>query len=311
MKEFIHYLENKNFSKDTQRTYLLQAQLFLKWFKKDPITCERKDILKYLEHLKNKKQQQNNTRSSALTALKHYFDFLVQNEIVAQNPCGGLKIRGSVKKFLYNIYTTQQLEELQDNFYQYFIISYDDKKIKSNQKLPSLLCRHRNYIMLSLLIHQGLATNELQNISVNDIDITKATITIKKSTKRKERTIALKASQIGSLMNYLQHIRSQFFDFCVQSDNLFFALPSSANYSAEDSGLEYTLKTLKKQIKTINEHFLSFKQLRASVITQWLKTEGLRKTQYLAGHYSIASTESYLPNDLEQLTDDIAKFNPF
>lgn len=311
MQKFIHYLESQNFSKDTQRTYLLQAELFLKWFKIEEIICERKDILKYLEHLKNKKQQQNNTRSSALNALKHYFNFLVQNQSIAQNPCRGLKIRGSFKKYLYNIYTTQQLEELHDNFYQYFITSYDDRKIKRNQKLPSLLCRQRNYMMLGLLIHQGLATNELQDISIHDIDITKASIIIKKSTKRKERTIALKAAQIGSLMNYLQNIRPQFFDFCEKSDHLFFALPSSANYSAENTGLEYTLKTLKKQIKTIDAHFLSFKQLRASVITQWLKTEGLRKTQYLAGHYCIASTESYLPNDLEQLTDDIAKFNPF
>ena len=36
-----------------------------------------------------------------------------------------------------------------------------------------------------------------------------------------------------------------------------------------------------------------------------------RKAQYMAGHKSIVSTEEYLPNHIEDLADDITKFNPF
>ena len=81
--------------------------------------------------------------------------------------------------------------------------------------------------------------------------------------------------------------------------------------ASNNSQLTDTFKPLVKQLKTIDKNFESFKQVRASVITYWLKTEGLRKTQYLAGHRYISSTEKYLPNNLEGLIDDIAKFNPF
>jgi integrase len=71
------------------------------------------------------------------------------------------------------------------------------------------------------------------------------------------------------------------------------------------------LKKLKKKIQSIDRNFINFQQIRASVVTHWIQTEGLRKAQYLAGHRSINSTESYLPNDLNELMNDIQKFNPF
>ncbi len=58
-------------------------------------------------------------------------------------------------------------------------------------------------------------------------------------------------------------------------------------------------------------HFLGHFLMPQPVITQWLKIDGLRKAQYYAGHRYISSTEKYLPNDIDGLIDDIAKFNPF
>ena len=66
-----------------------------------------------------------------------------------------------------------------------------------------------------------------------------------------------------------------------------------------------------KQLKSIDRNFINFSQIRTSVITHWIQTEGLRKAQYLAGHRNIVSTETYLPNDLNELINDIQKFNPF
>jgi integrase len=68
---------------------------------------------------------------------------------------------------------------------------------------------------------------------------------------------------------------------------------------------------LSEKLKKIDREFSNFAQLRASVITYWIKTYGLRKAQYLAGHKSIVSTEEYLPNLIEDLAEDITKFNPF
>lgn len=318
MKEFTSFLENKNHSATTQRAYIRNVNLFLSWFKKDAINCTKKDVLKYLEHLQNKKQQDNITRRNALIAINHYFTFLVKNEQATSNPTALIKIRGTHKRNLYNIYTAEELQQLHDNYYHNFIRNYNDScypsrlgGIPANQREQSLLSRQRNYVMLGFLIYQGLATNELQKIKLADIDPNKATVKISSSKKSNERTLPLKASQIGSLINYIESIRQKFFTYCNETEQLFFALPESSKRKTSNENLMHTFKPLTKQVKSIDKNLLNFKQIRASVITQWLKTEGLRKTQYYAGHRYISSTEKYLPNDLDGLIDDIAKFNPF
>jgi site-specific recombinase XerD len=54
----------------------------------------------------------------------------------------------------------------------------------------------------------------------------------------------------------------------------------------------------------------NLQQIRASVITHWLKLYNLRQTQCMAGHRFVSSTEAYMVNDLEGLLEDINKFHP-
>lgn len=321
MEDFIKYLESKNHSKTTQKAYIRNVNLFLSWYKKDVINCTKKEVLKYLEHLQNIKLQENITRRNALIAINHYFNFLASpfgGGLEGANPTALIKIRGTHKRQLYKIYTAEELQQLYDNYYHTFIRNFDDYcfasrigGIPANQRQQTLLSRQRNYIMLGLLINQGLATNELQKISITDIDLQKGTIKISSGKKSNERTLQLKASQIGAIINYIENIRPKFFVFCEESERLFFALPESSKRKTNATNLMHTFKPLTKQVKSIDKNLLNFKQIRASVITQWLKIDGLRKAQYYAGHRYISSTEKYLPNDIDGLIDDIAKFNPF
>ncbi len=312
MKDFIQYLQQKNLSKSTQDYYQLYIDRFLYWLDKDIIDCTKKDILRYLAYLKNHKNQANITRRNNLIALNHYFTFLLQNNDIANNPTALIKIRGTKKKMLYNIYSFDELEQLNDNFHHVFIRNFDDNHIPKNQRKQAYLSRQRNYVLFSLLIYQGLITSELQKINLNDIDLIKATIHIKGRTKGEQRTMSLNASQIGALMQYVQNIRPQFLAYRTQETNqLFLPLPESGKTTNNSTQISGLIKPLSKQARSIDSKFVNFKQIRASVITYWIKTYGLRKAQYLAGHRHINSTENYLPNDLESLTDDMAKFNPF
>lgn len=318
MEDFIKYLESKNHSKTTQKAYLRNVNLFLSWYKKEQINCTKKDVLKYLEHLQNKKLQENITRRNALIAINHYFTFLCKTEAVPTNPTALIKIRGTHKRQLYKIYTAEELQQLYDNYHHTFIRNFEDLcfasrigGIPANQRQQTLLSRQRNYIMLGLLLNQGLATNEIQKINLTDIDLNKATVKISSGKKSNERTLQLKASQIGAIINYIENIRHKFFTFCTETDKLFFALPESSKRKTNATNLMHTFKPLTKQVKSIDKNLLNFKQIRASVITHWLKIDGLRKAQYYAGHRYISSTEKYLPNDIDGLIDDIAKFNPF
>ena len=312
MRSFIKYLESKNHSKATQKHYLLSFDKFMQWYGNQVESCTKKDILNYLAYLKDKRNQENITRNNNLIALNHYFTFLVQSGAALHNPTTLIKIRGTQKKKLHHIYTFEQLEQLHDDFYHKYIRNFDQNHIPKNQRQQSFLNRERNYIMLGFLIYQGLATNELQKITLNDIDLNKATVKITGSKKSSERTIALNASQIGSLINYLNIIRPQFFNYRNdESDQLFLLLPATGKTVTNSNDIMSVIKPLTKQVRNLDTKFTKLVQIRASVITYWIKNYGLRKAQYLAGHKNIHTTETYLPNDLESLTDDITRFNPF
>ena len=302
-KDFTAYLESKNLAVSTQSAYTKSVNYFFKYIKKEDIQIRKPDILKYLEYMKNKKGVQNVTRRNNLIAINHYFTFLYENEKITENPCWNLKIRGANKKHLYKIYTPEELIQLADNFYTIFISGFkDNNRLSETQKQMSFLSRHRNYAMLTFMLFQGLPTAELPQIKLNDINLAKAKLTLN------NRTLPIQATQMGTLIYYINTIRPNALDFCqIETDKLFFSL-SAEQY---DKTFIKPLLKLTKQVKSIDRNFTNFAQTRASIITHWIQTEGLRKAQYLAGHKHIHSTENYLPNDLENLIDDINKLHPF
>jgi site-specific recombinase XerD len=266
-----------------------------------------------LEYLKNNKKIQNSYRRHYLNALNHYFTFLQKNEQISKNPCLLLKIRGQKRKTLYKIYTTEELDFIFDTYYQLFVRNYDNSHVPQNIWKRSTLGKERNALIISILINQGTTTKEIEKIEINDVDLIKATIKIRGRQHSNERIIPLKANQIGLFLNYLQNIRPQLAEYqIIESNKLFLPLPKNIQKQTKNDTIPICIYfALGKQLKTIDKQFINFKQVRASVITFWIKTQGLRKAQYLAGHRYTSSTESYLPNNLDDLIDDINKLHPF
>lgn len=317
INDFTEYLQAKDLSNTTQVVYSRYLNDFLKWYNKTDISQTTKaDILNYLGYLKTTKKQQNITRRNSLIALNHYFTFLMDKELILRNPTALIKIRGTQKKTLYNIYTFEELTQLADDYYINFIQNYNDNHIPKNQRKQSNLSKQRNYLMLSFLLLQGLVTSDLQKIHLTDIDYQKATVKITGGKKSNDKTLPLNASQIGALMHYIQNVRPQIVEYHTNQDTtqLFLTLPESGRTKANQNpktGTQGIIKNLSTQVKSLDTKFVNFKQTRASTITHWIKTVGLRKAQYYAGHRYISTTERYLPNDLQSLTEDITKFNPF
>ena len=311
-KGFTAYLESKDITATTITCYIKYIDLFFERVKKEDVQITKPDILKHLEYLKNIRQVQNNTRQRHLSALNHYFTLLFRNEQIAENPCFLLKIRGVKRKQLYNIYTIEQLDELFDNYYQLFVRNYDDSHIFEHQRQQVNLKMNRNALILSILINQGITASEFENIEIDDVDLTKATIKVRGTRQSNGRTLPLKATQIGLFIQYLQNIHPQFLEYQkTETNKLFLPLPKGNQKRTDNDKLLSTFNKLIKQVKTIDRQFINFKQVRASLITSWIKTHGLRKAQYMAGHRYISSTENYLPNNIDDLIDDINKLHPF
>jgi site-specific recombinase XerD len=305
MNDFIQYLQQKNFTVNTQNRYIKDVAYFLQWNNSSEVN--KKQILDYLTYLQDVRHNTNHSRNCALNSLKHYFNYLVQSNQITTNPTSLIKLRGTKKKQLYKIFTPEELQNIYDNYHHHFI---RNSTAKSNNTFEqrALLSKQRNYIMLGLLVYQGITTNELYFLQVNDIDIQKGIVKIAGSKRSNERTILLQAPQIGSLINYIQNIRTQ---FNPTNDTLFVTLAENETSQNKATNCKNAVQKLAAQIKQIEPNFLNCNQIRASVITQWLQQNGLRKTQYLAGHKYISSTEYYAANELQTLTNDIENFNPF
>jgi integrase/recombinase XerD len=311
--EFISYLQSKDLAKSSILHYNKYVEWFFLFIQKEADQITKTDVLKYLEHLKNKRGQINQTRNNNLIGLNHYFTFLHKAEQISANPCLFLKIRGTKKVSLYRTYTPEELTELYDNYYNTFVRTYDDNHIPKNQRKQSNLSKTRNAVILNILIHQGATTKEIETIELCDLDLMGATLKLRGAKKSNSRFLPLQATQIGVLMYYLQTVRPELLEYHdnKESQRLFLTLPETSKNKTDSSTLMHVFKPLARQVKEIDKNFLSFNQIRASVITNWLKVHGLRKTQVLAGHRYISSTEKYKANDLQQLTEDISKLHPY
>lgn len=313
MNDFTTYLQQKNLSIATINRYEQLTKKFITWFGSDAMNYHKKDVLNYLSYLKTNTNQQNISRNNSLIALRHYFDYLISEEYLTTNPTAFIKIRGTDKRRLYYTYNPQELEELADAYYLLEVKRTQEKRKAGVGEYflnRSYWSKMRNYTILTFLIHQGLHVREILALTTQDIQLHKATVHIKAGTIRgNARNLPLHATQIGAVLQYINEIRPQL--ETTESDNLLFLPFYKKDPKAKKPNTQPNFKRFTKKLKELNPNFTSLKQLRASVITYWIQTYGLRKAQYFAGHKSIVSTEEYMPNNIEDLAEDITKFNPF
>ena len=308
--DFKKYLKNKALSKTTIESYYAQTMEFITFLDKDNTeieNCTEKEIMRYLGEL-NKKELSQQTKKLRLYALKHFFDYQIENNQRNDNPAKRIKIQVVRKQRIYQILSVQELQNLYES---YQVPKEDDKRSHHNWFHSYKLSRERNKVILGLLINQGITTAEVKRILTDDLDLRKGTIDIRGGRIGKDRTLELKSHQIMDLMEYQYKTRTELLKFQQQStQQLFLSTPSSGENYASGNGNLQIWKSLTKELKTQNPKVVNFKQVRASVITHWFKQYNLRQVQYRAGHRHIHSTEEYLINDIEDLQTEIDKFHP-
>lgn len=148
---FLTYISNKDYSKETIRGYqedLLDFLLFSKNKKVKDITYSF--IREYLSYLYNQKYT-SRTISRHISALKSFFKYLMQEGIIQSNPMT-LVSNPKLDKKLPNYVNYQDLETL---------LSIPDRQDKLGL---------RNALILELLYSTGVRVSELVGIKIQDID---------------------------------------------------------------------------------------------------------------------------------------------
>lgn len=304
MGNFKQYLEKKGHSHKSIAGHYHTLCRFIGWCESENIESDQAtygELLAYVKYLQNRKVKQR-TVQLYINTLSHYFTWRVKQGEREENPARHMNIKGIQRNHLYHIIPKVELESL----YEKYPIPEESSKDKNqNWFKASVLTAKRNKAMTGLMVWQGLTTSELQNLTLRDLKLREGKIYIAGTRRSNERELVLESAQILDLMEYTLQVRPELAALTgTESDRLFISNGKGAG------NLHNTISKLMVKLKELHRGLSSLQQIRASVIVHWLKNHNLREVQYRAGHRYISSTENYLLNDLEGLSDEINKFHP-
>jgi len=251
------------------------------------------ELMEYLRYLKKRSLNQL-TIQSYIIGITHYFESLKEAKVIETNPARYLDIKVKQTRKLYPTLKKEQLENLYQNF---------DVKGMRNTKASARASAIRNRIATGLMVYQGLDVSALSALQREDVNILDGTITIRGSRTGNRRILALQARQIIELDRYISQTRKELQTHFKKEESEELLIHGYTHYR---DALKRLIQRLRKQ----EPELLAAHQIRASVITHWLKQYNLREVQYMAGHRRVHSTELYQQNDTESLQRDIDRFHP-
>ena len=285
---FEDYLKSNGYAPRSIVTMKRTLDTFKKWLDRESMEADQvnyRDILAYMKHLQKTGVSQR-TIQHYLISVRHYYNHLLAEKEATLNPLTGLKIQGVKRKVLYHIFQPHQLHAIYNSF--------QDETLKGR----------RNKVMLGLLVYQGLRTEELGRLEVNHIKLKEGKIDVPGGIRRNGRMMNLESHQIMEMYDYILQVRPEILKRSKRLTNKLFVSPEGGTIVSNFvSGLMVRIRKQNPQVKNA-------KQLRASVITKWLRMYNLREVQYLAGHRYISSTESYLENEMEGLQEEVNQYHP-
>jgi integrase/recombinase XerD len=302
LKDFKTYLQELGNDTNTIRQKSNYTGYFLNWLESERLQPEEtryNDLLNFIDYCKlegNSKKHIN----SKLRGIRGFYEYLKKLSPKIINPAANLNLKGTHKKTISGIIDFTALE----NFYQSF-------ETKTNRD-------KRNKIILGLLIYQGVTTEELKQLEPGHLKLKEGKIYIPGDRRRNSRKLELKPFQILELHEYLTETRPKLLNEITAprparkpdrinktrlENQLFISINGSEN-------IKNSLLHLFRAIRKTNPEIQNPKQIRASVITNWLKNYNLRQVQYMAGHKYVSSTERYQLNNLDNLQSKLEKLHP-
>lgn len=302
-EKFKEWLILKKYSPATTETNIKIVEYFRTWAESENITelseISYSDAMMFMQR-SSKKGASQKTIANYLLHVRKYYQFLISEGEVKENPVAHIKVQGIKRKIYYDVLNSEELQKL---YHEYpTTIEYEAGKIVPPQQ-KNVLSRKRNKVILSLLIYQGLRVEEVAALNLQDLELRGGKITIHSQRRTAARAMELESHQVYELMDYIHETRRQFLQTNEATDKLFLQWNKGENFYG-------ITQMMLKHLRKINRRIKNFEQIRASVITAWLKQYDLRKVQYLAGHKYVSSTEEYKANNIDELQDDVTKYHP-
>jgi integrase/recombinase XerD len=281
---FIEYLQQQQLAKNSIAHYERGIEAFIDWLEDEQLTASAfhyNDLMAFIEHCYQRGASKR-TVGGQLTVIRHYCRYLIHEKQRTDNPAAGVFIKGLNRAIPVNLLTTEELETL---YQQYQIQLHVDTSKK---------------IMLGLLIYQGTTVGELARLRHHHFLMKDGKVIIKGTRHTNERTLSLQSHQMHSLQQYLKTNK--------QKEGYLFVEGRKQQVSVHN--IHNRLQWMFHQLRELNPKVVNAKQIRMSVVTNWLKKHSLRETQYLAGHKYVSSTARYQTTNLDDLQQALKDHHP-
>lgn len=302
--KFREWLTLKGYSPTTLRTTVQTVAYFRGWTAKENIVSLEEvcypDVMAFMQWCQKGSVSQK-TIGNYLSHVSKYYTFLISEGTVTENPVASIKVKGIKRKIYYDMLDPVQLQELYDGYPT--AITYEPGRVIPPQQ-RNTLSRQRNKVILGLLVLQGLRVEEVAALKLQDLRLREAKVTVHRMRRTASRVMTLQSQQLYELFDYVQGVRKQFLEVHGPTDRLFIQWRKGDHFYGITQGILQHLRKINPRVKNME-------QLRASVITEWLRQYDLRKVQYLAGHKYVSSTEAYRAAVIDELKEDITRFHPF
>jgi integrase/recombinase XerD len=272
------------------KDYQKGAKEFLAWITDHHYDIESmrySDLLYYIKH----SQQEGKGKGNAyirhrLIIIRHYFNFLVSEGKMQNNPAQGLYIRGKAKRLPHDLVDYSVLREVYDSY------------------LVTDLRSKRDKVILGLLIFQAMTIEELEKLQPEHIHLRAGKIAIPGTGSSNTRVLKLDGSQVMELQEYLTHTREEILKRVHHREKISQLLMGMRG----SLSLGWDITLLMKRL-----HHPSVKrasQIRASTIAEWTRKNDVRVVQYMSGHKYVSTTEKYQATHLEDLQEQLRLYHP-
>jgi len=258
----------------------------------DPEEITYNQALQFIDH-QRKRGIEDQSIIRMINSIRIYYDYLVDTGAVTQNIIRRIRINQVGRKLLPQALPSEQLEKIYHD--------YTNLPEWHHRSERARWLHQRNTVILGFMVYQGLDSGQLARLETTHLNLAEGKIYISSGRKSNARILNLQTVQLLPIKIYLDKTRVQL--IVMQHEDpgtLLFPVKKASDM----------VSRIIRQVKRIDPELTDSRQIRASVIMNWLKQYNIRQVQYMVGHKSIRSTESYRVQDLTDLTRQLELFHP-
>lgn len=295
-ERFRQHLQILNRSQSTIKNYLWSLNRFLKYLFElhiySALEVNKRIILDYQKHLHyftNRKERQDTieAQNKHLQAIKSFFRFLKEEDFIPQDPTQDVHYAREPQKLPKTILTKKEAKK---------VIQKPD---------TSAPLGFRDRTILEILYSTGIRSNELRNLTVDDVNLEDGYLRINNGKGDVDRVVPIGEISAKYLRNYLLEIRPLLVKKKLLKE-LF--ISKKGNKFGKDT-LRLIVKKYAKFAeakKTVSPH-----TWRHTCATHMLQNKAnIRHIQELLGHKSLDTTMRYTQLTITDLKETHKKHHP-